>query len=192
MLLAPLRLGLDGLHVAYVTGLLETLRFPQSLGFIGGRPNHAIYFVGAQGTTLYGLDPHTTQPAAEAGEDWPPESFVRSVHCSSPVTMAVSGVDPSLALAFYCRDRADFLDLATRINQVRSDRTGGHIGGRDRICRHTGEVRVDGKAGWAAGCLGLADHGFWRKKCVFSESFVCCSDAVLSFTMHGNAAGALE
>lgn len=25
------------------------LRVPQSLGFLGGRPNHAIYFIGAQG-----------------------------------------------------------------------------------------------------------------------------------------------
>lgn len=31
--------------------LLETLRVPQSLGFLGGRPNHAIFFIGAQGTT---------------------------------------------------------------------------------------------------------------------------------------------
>lgn len=32
-------------------GLLETLRVPQSLGFLGGRPNHAIFFIGAQGAT---------------------------------------------------------------------------------------------------------------------------------------------
>ena len=34
-------------------GLLEMLRVPQSLGFLGGRPNHAIYFVGAQGIVVF-------------------------------------------------------------------------------------------------------------------------------------------
>lgn len=40
------------LHTFYISqGLLETLRVPQSLGFLGGRPNHAIFFIGAQGMT---------------------------------------------------------------------------------------------------------------------------------------------
>ena len=37
----------------------------QSVGIIGGRPNHAIYFFGHQGDILHGLDPHTTQPTPE-------------------------------------------------------------------------------------------------------------------------------
>ncbi|CAN0494472.1 unnamed protein product, partial [Ectocarpus sp. 12 AP-2014] len=50
VLLVPLRLGLDELSAGYIPSLLETLRVPQSLGFLGGRPNHAIFFIGAQGT----------------------------------------------------------------------------------------------------------------------------------------------
>lgn len=38
-------------QLPFSKGLLETLRVPQSLGFLGGRPNHAIFFIGAQGTT---------------------------------------------------------------------------------------------------------------------------------------------
>lgn len=36
--------------LALSQGLLETLQVPQSLGFLGGRPNHAIFYIGAQGT----------------------------------------------------------------------------------------------------------------------------------------------
>ncbi|CAN0254343.1 unnamed protein product, partial [Laminaria digitata] len=46
VLLVPLRLGLDELSAGYIPSLLEMLRVPQSLGFLGGRPNHAIYFIG--------------------------------------------------------------------------------------------------------------------------------------------------
>ena len=47
------------------SGLLATLQFPQTLGFIGGKPNHAIYFIGNHGNDLLGLDPHTVQPAPQ-------------------------------------------------------------------------------------------------------------------------------
>ena len=41
----------------------ETLQSPHCIGFVGGRVNHAIYFVGHRttasgGTELLGLDPH--------------------------------------------------------------------------------------------------------------------------------------
>ena len=48
------------------TGLLAALQIPHSLGFVGGKPNHAIYFVGNRGTELVGPDPHTVQQAPEA------------------------------------------------------------------------------------------------------------------------------
>ena len=65
LLIVPVRLGLDRLNVEYVPSLLKCLEMPQSVGIIGGRPNHAIYFFGHQGDILHGLDPHTTQPTPE-------------------------------------------------------------------------------------------------------------------------------
>ena len=35
------------------------LRSPYSVGIIGGRPHHAIFFVGYKGDELLGLDPHS-------------------------------------------------------------------------------------------------------------------------------------
>ena len=47
LLLVPVRLGLGSLNEAeYGGALIRLLEFPQSLGFIGGRPNHALWFVG--------------------------------------------------------------------------------------------------------------------------------------------------
>ena len=42
------------------------LRHRHCMGILGGRPNHAIYFVGHRGDFLLGLDPHTVFPNAPA------------------------------------------------------------------------------------------------------------------------------
>eukprot|EP00904_Undaria_pinnatifida_P013341 jgi/Undpi1/9137/HiC_scaffold_26.g11595.m1 len=118
LLLVPLRLGLDELSTGYIPSLLEMLRVPQSLGFLGGRPNHAIYFVGAQGDTLTGLDPHTTQAAPDMGGAFPSERYLHSLHCQSAVSMDVHRIDPSLALAFYLPNRASFRDLTKKIAET--------------------------------------------------------------------------
>eukprot|EP00752_Nemacystus_decipiens_P006877 g6178.t1 len=120
LLLVPLRLGLDELSAGYIPSLLETLRVPQSLGFLGGRPNHAIFFIGAQGETLFGLDPHTTQAAPDIGDGFPSERYVHSLHCQSAVSMDVHRVDPSLALAFYLPDRTAFQDLIKKMGETNS------------------------------------------------------------------------
>ena len=70
-LLPSLSLGLASLNPDYIPGLLASLQIPHSLGFVGGRPHHAIYFVGAEGGreggreggAVVGLDPHTVQVA---------------------------------------------------------------------------------------------------------------------------------
>lgn len=109
----PLRLGLHKVEEKYVAPLLACLGFPQSVGFVGGRPRQALYFVGhLQSKHLIGLDPHVVQPA---NIDLLSAQHLDSLVCVSPRKVPVDAIDPSLALGFYCRDRESFLDLTKRL-----------------------------------------------------------------------------
>jgi len=46
LVLIPLRLGISHVNAEYIEDLTAALRHPNSVGFIGGSPNHALYFVG--------------------------------------------------------------------------------------------------------------------------------------------------
>jgi len=108
LVVVPLRLGLHRLEDKYAKPLLACLAFPQSVGFVGGRPRQALYFLGATDAHFVGLDPHVVQPCHA-------DNYLESLVCVSPRKVPVDGIDPSLALGFYCRDRADFLDFLKRV-----------------------------------------------------------------------------
>ncbi len=70
-------------------------RLPQTLGCIGGKPNHAHYFIGYLETDeLLYLDPHVTQTYVDTTAN----SDDTSYHCDRVNRMKFSGLDPSLAL----------------------------------------------------------------------------------------------
>ncbi|GMH78304.1 hypothetical protein TL16_g07747, partial [Triparma laevis f. inornata] len=120
LLLVPLRLGVSKIDPSFRTNLTKYFSLPQCLGILGGTPRHAIYFYGCSedGKVLYGKDPHYTQftPGKEWDETLGREEVVlsreyrRSIHGSS-VSSKLSGIDPSLALAFYCDSREEWLGL---------------------------------------------------------------------------------
>jgi hypothetical protein len=60
VLLIPTRLGLDKMHADYVQYVLRSFQYPQSIGIIGGRKSHSLYYVAAEGGSVHVLDPHTT------------------------------------------------------------------------------------------------------------------------------------
>ncbi|CAH1245664.1 ATG4A [Branchiostoma lanceolatum] len=116
MLIIPLRLGLSELNPVYADCLKACFTLRQSLGMIGGKPNHAHYFIGYVGNSLVYLDPHTTQPAVELEGNVPiPDS---SFHCSHPSRMNIQDLDPSIALGFFCQDEADFADLCDNLRRL--------------------------------------------------------------------------
>ena len=71
LILIPLRLGLDQLNERYVPALEKTFTFPQSVGIIGGKKGHSVYFVGTQQNQLHLLDPHDVHPAPELNAAFP-------------------------------------------------------------------------------------------------------------------------
>ncbi|XP_056005246.1 cysteine protease ATG4B-like [Ostrea edulis] len=114
LLVIPLRLGLTEINAVYVQSLKACLSFPQSVGIIGGKPNHAHWFLGYMGDKLIYLDPHTTQLSEDLdSQDFSDESY----HCPYPSTMNVMELDPSIALGFYCGTEKEFDDLTQSVQK---------------------------------------------------------------------------
>ena len=115
LILIPLRLGLRAINPKYYAPLREYMSFPQSRGAMGGRPNSAFYFVGVDENYMVYLDPHTTQGSVDVSlagvplDSYMPSEF-RKLHFSR--------MDPTLTLAFYCRNEADREDLYSRARSM--------------------------------------------------------------------------
>lgn len=124
LLFVPLRLGLSDINPIYVPGLKKCFTFKQSLGLIGGRPNHACYFIGYVGDQLVYLDPHTTQPTVCldcSNPDCSREAAEETYHCPFASRMDFLQLDPSVALCFYCGTEEEFDDLCERVHRTISD-----------------------------------------------------------------------
>jgi len=119
LLFISLRLGLSDINPVYIPGLKASFMLPASLGVIGGRPNHALYFLGHVEDEFVFLDPHTTQPATpeqvEEGEVHEEEDA--SYHCPRPGRISIGQLDPSLSLAFVCRTEQEFDNLCIGIQE---------------------------------------------------------------------------
>ncbi|XP_033637563.1 cysteine protease ATG4B-like isoform X2 [Asterias rubens] len=116
LLFIPLRLGLNEINAVYIQRLKRCFTLTQSLGVIGGKPNHAHYFIGFVGDELVYLDPHTTQPSTST-DKW---GFLQDegYHCEHACRMSIHNLDPSIALGYYCQDEADFQAWCRDIQQV--------------------------------------------------------------------------
>lgn len=66
LVLVPLRLGLNGVNPIYYNSLQHYFTLPQCVGIAGGRPSSSYYFVGAQGTQLFYIDPHHTKASVKS------------------------------------------------------------------------------------------------------------------------------
>jgi len=121
-ILIPVRLGLHTLNEEYVKPILEILRFPQSVGMIGGRPSHSLYFVGSSDEDLVYLDPHTVQDAVYkdqlADKNFPTEELVATYHCGTPRLIPIRSIDPSFAVGFYVDSEKSFLNLGSSLSKL--------------------------------------------------------------------------
>ncbi|CAI9741607.1 Hypothetical predicted protein [Octopus vulgaris] len=96
LLIIPLRLGLTDINSLYFNSLKMCLSLKQSVGIIGGKPNHAHWFVGTFEDELIYLDPHTTQPVVDIGST--NTTGDESYHCCHASRMKLNHLDPSVAL----------------------------------------------------------------------------------------------
>jgi len=112
VLFIPLRLGLSEINPIYFQSIKQTFRVPQSLGIIGGKPNHALYFIGYVNEELIYLDPHRTQSTVDLDELAPLDSFCNdlSYHCKTANRMDFNLIDPSISLCFFFKTKDDFND----------------------------------------------------------------------------------
>lgn len=115
LIMVPVRLGGEGLNPIYESCLYALFTHDLCIGIIGGRPKHSLYFVGFQEESLIHLDPHLCQDAVMVTQ---PVFPVSSYHCSSPRKMALSRMDPSATLGFYCHSRTDFLRLMEELPEI--------------------------------------------------------------------------
>ena len=125
LLLIPLRLGLKSFNAQYVQTVAHTFSLPQSVGLLGGRPRGARWFYGAvaDGSKIFGLDPHTVQNSPNRrmarvnGKDSSvvdlSDEYLRSVHTSYIEVFSLQRMDPSIALGFYCRNEQELENLLT-------------------------------------------------------------------------------
>mmetsp|Transcript_17740 Transcript_17740/g.26281 ORF Transcript_17740/g.26281 Transcript_17740/m.26281 type:complete len:408 (-) Transcript_17740:119-1342(-) len=118
LLMVIVRLGLYGFNSEYEPALVRLLRMKISLGYLGGRPNHAMYFIGTNGDKLTCLDPHTTQSAL-ADENGIDEAYCETTICKYPAEMEFDRLDPSLCLAFHLRTRDDLDSLKAELKKLK-------------------------------------------------------------------------
>jgi cysteine protease ATG4 len=90
------------------------------VGIAGGRPSAAHYFCASQGDYLFYLDPHHPRPALPLHQDL--ESYtpaeIDSCHTRRLRRMHLKEMDPSMLIAFLVKDRDDWIDWLSRIDEV--------------------------------------------------------------------------
>ncbi|KAL7672240.1 hypothetical protein ACOME3_007133 [Neoechinorhynchus agilis] len=115
LLLIPLMVGISEFDKRRSATLKRLLRNDCSVGFIGGRPKHALFFFGLWGTdNLLYLDPHTLQQCTFGNGEKRNETF----HCRDCSYISFEKLDPSLALGFVCDNVQSFNQLIRELSTI--------------------------------------------------------------------------
>ncbi|CAM1503721.1 Fc.00g013120.m01.CDS01 [Cosmosporella sp. VM-42] len=120
LILVGTRLGIEKVTPVYWEALIASLQMPQSIGIAGGRPSSSHYFVGAQGSFLFYLDPHHTRTALPYHQD--PSDYtdeeVASCHTTRLRRIHVREMDPSMLIGFLIRSEEDWRDWRRCVRHV--------------------------------------------------------------------------
>ncbi|KAF4823794.1 putative cysteine protease ATG4 [Colletotrichum siamense] len=120
LILVGTRLGIDKITPVYWDALIAALQMPQSVGIAGGRPSASHYFIGAQGSFLFYLDPHHTRPALPYHSD--PSRYtdadIDTAHTRRLRRLHVREMDPSMLIGFLIKDDDDWSEWRRNVKHV--------------------------------------------------------------------------
>jgi len=119
LLFVPVRLGINDINPTYFSSLKACFELEQCAGVIGGRPNHALFYLGYTCDDLICLDPHETQEACTVGSKSceEEEEADASYHTEQFYRWHLDQLDPSIALCFFCPSEASFHQLIRKIRE---------------------------------------------------------------------------
>jgi len=179
LLLVPVRLGsgekVNRIYAPHVKALLTS---DHCVGIIGGRPKHALYFMGFQDDNLLHLDPHLVQDSVDVNC---PDFDLSTYHCRSVRKMSLSKMDPSCCIGFLCRTR-DAFDAWCEASSAATDypiycvmegRVSDHLADGERVLNQLTMPELDQDDQDGAACPGTTS-GVPRQNS--SGSFTAVSD----------------
>ncbi|KAK1584723.1 peptidase family C54 [Colletotrichum navitas] len=136
LILVGTRLGIDKITPVYWEALIAALQMPQSVGIAGGRPSSSHYFIGAQGSYLFYLDPHHTRPALPFHMNLSlySEADVDTVHTRRLRRLHVRELDPSMLIGFLILDEDDWDEWRRNVKHVQGKAV-IHVADHDPISR---------------------------------------------------------
>ncbi|KAH7831089.1 Autophagy-related protein 4 F (Atg4F) [Monocercomonoides exilis] len=114
IVLIPMRLGLSSVDSSVIPSFLSLFTLPWSLGFVGGKPRRSFWFVGCSSSSLFYLDPHTTQRAAVDARNIPLETF----HQNSVKEIDIKNIDPSTMACFLLPTYNDFVEFCSAVQEM--------------------------------------------------------------------------
>ncbi|OAX82633.1 hypothetical protein ACJ72_03013 [Emergomyces africanus] len=121
LILLGIRLGIDRVTPVYWEALKAVLKYSQSVGIAGGRPSSSHYFIGAQGSHFFYLDPHHTRPALPYhppnGQPFSDEELT-TYHTRRLRRLHIKDMDPSMLIGFLIRDEDDWQSWKRNVQDV--------------------------------------------------------------------------
>ncbi|UZP45461.1 hypothetical protein NXS19_013273 [Fusarium pseudograminearum] len=142
LVLVGTRLGIDKITPVYWEALIAALQMPQSVGIAGGRPSSSHYFIGAQGSFLFYLDPHHTRVALPYREDPIEYTSEEIASCHTPRLrrIHVREMDPSMLIGFLIQNEVDWQELKRNVKHVQG-KSIIHITDRNAVLGGSSEGR---------------------------------------------------
>ena len=128
ILLVSIRLGLDTIDKTYYDKVFDLFNVPGSIGFAGGKPNRALYFIGVwkkgdKDKKLIYLDPHLNQEACPNKEELE-ELYYKTYIPKDFYVVDISKISPSLTCGFQFSNLEEYKDLILKLNEISNDKNG--------------------------------------------------------------------